>query len=97
MPDICVRGSISVLRCPVIALVLLTGCGSTHAVAQAEHQREVRWCKAEIYARSQINAIRRGAKPLTADSLGKRVAASWEQGTLEDSSFAPVPCRRVIP
>src|SRR5262245_47552876 len=97
MPDICGRGSIAVLRCPVIALVLLAGCGSTHTLAQAEHQRGVRWCKAEIYARSQISAIRRGAKALTADSLGKTVAASWEQGTLVDSSLVPVPCQRIIP
>jgi hypothetical protein len=84
------------LRGLTIGLVLLAACRPTRAQEQAEHQRQVAWCKGEIYARSQLQAIRAGMRYSIADSFAKRLVASWERGVLEDSSFVPVPCRRMI-
>jgi len=50
------------LRSPVIALVLLAGCGSAASQAQAEHQREAEWCKSAVYARGQLEALRQHKK-----------------------------------
>ena len=83
------------LRSPVIALVLLAGCGSAAYQAQAEHRREAEWCASAIYARGQIDALQQGqADP---DSFGRLAVESWERGTLMDSSFVPLPCRRISP
>ena len=84
------------LRGLAVALLLLPGCGSTRSSQQAEHQRGVEWCGGEIYALGQLAAIKQGMKDSTANWFAKRVVASWERGTLEDSSFVPVPCRRMI-
>jgi hypothetical protein len=81
----------------VVGLVLLAACRPTPAEEHAEHQRLVAWCKGEIYARRQLQAIRAGMRYSIADSFAKRLVASWERGVLEDSSFVPVPCRRMIP
>jgi len=83
------------LRSPVIALVLLAGCGSAASQAQAEHQREAEWCKSAVYARGQLEALQQGQTDH--DSFCSLAQESWEGGTLEDSSFIPVPCRRIIP
>jgi len=64
---------------------------------QAEHQRGVEWCGGEIYALGQLAAIKQGMNDSTANRFARRIVASWERGTLEDSSLVPVPCRRMIP
>ena len=81
----------------VVALLLLPGCRSARSPQQADHQRQTEWCRKAIYARGQLAAQQQGLNDSTVDWFGKRVVSSWERGTLEDSSFVPVPCRRVIP
>jgi hypothetical protein len=57
----------------------------------------VEWCGGEIYALGQLAAIKQGMNDSTANRFARRIVASWERGTLEDSSLVPVPCRRMIP
>jgi len=82
------------LRSPMIALVVLAGCSSAASQAQAEHRREVEWCKSAVYGRGQLEALQQGQTD--PDSFGGLAQESWERGTLADSSFVPVPCRRII-
>jgi hypothetical protein len=79
------------LRSPVIALLLLAGCGSAASQAQAERRRDAEWCASVVYARGQLEALQRGQTD--PDSFGRLAVESWERGTLDDSSFLPVRCR----